>query len=95
VLEFFSVPILTNVGTFLEPFYQDGGRLFLIFGILIHTLLFDRIALFLMKRISIFSVISIATLCFINFIAFFVPKVTSASSWFIFRNLCVILSFEA
>jgi oligosaccharide repeat unit polymerase len=91
VLEFFSVPILTNVGTFLEPFYQDGGRVFLILGILIHTILFDRIALFLMKRISIFSIISIATLCFINFIAFFVPKITSTSSWFIFL-LCFILS---
>lgn len=83
ILEFFTVPLLTNVGTFLEPFYQDGGRLFLIIAIILHTFIFDKMALYFMKKISPASIIAISTFCFINFIAFFVPKVTSPAVWFI------------
>lgn len=83
ILEFFSVPLLTNVGSFLEPFYQDGGRVFLLFGILLHTIFFDQVSFYLMKRISVFSVIAISTLCFIDFIAFFVPKISSTATWVI------------
>ena len=83
ILEFFSLPILTNVGSFLEPFFQDGGRVYLILGILIHTLLFDFLVLQLLRRPSVFSIITISTLCFTNFIAFFVPKITSTATWFI------------
>ena len=83
ILEFFSLPLLTNVGTFLEPFYQDGGRLFLFLGIFIHTIAFDYWASALLKRSNVFSVITVSTLCFTNFIAFFVPKITSTATWFI------------
>ncbi|MGG9970622.1 O-antigen polymerase [Ferruginibacter sp. SUN002] len=91
ILEFFTVPLLTNVGTFLEPFYQDGGRLFLAFGIILHTFLFDKIAMYFMNRISPASIIAISTLCFINFIAFFVPKVTTPAVWLILA-FCFILT---
>jgi oligosaccharide repeat unit polymerase len=92
ILEFYSVPMLTNVGSFLEPFLQDGGRLFLFIGILIHTILFDWLSFKLMKRISVYSIISIATLCFVNFIAFFVPKITSTATWFVlFFSLLLLL----
>ncbi len=84
ILEFFSVPILTNVGTFLEPFFQDGARVFMALAIIIHTFLFDSLALKLMKNINVFGVICLATLCFINFIAFFVPRINSTATWFIF-----------
>ena len=83
ILDFFTVPLLTNVGTFLEPFFQDGGRLFLVLGIILHTFIFDRVVLYLMKNISQMAVIAISTICFINFIAFFVPKITSTATWFI------------
>jgi len=94
ILEFFSVPYLTNVGTFLEPFFQDGGRLFMAFGILLHTFIFDYIAYRLMKNINLFSIISIATLCFINFIGFFVSRINSTSTWFIFLFCFVLFALD-
>jgi hypothetical protein len=83
VLEFFILPILTNVGTFLEPFFQDGGRVFLFLGIILHTFIFDKVVLHLLSNISQMAVIVIATLCFIDFIGFFVPKISSTATWFI------------
>jgi hypothetical protein len=94
ILEFFTVPLLTNVGTFLEPFYQDGGRLFLFIGIVVHTFLFDKMAIYFMKRISPASIIAISTFCFINFIAFFVPKVTSPAVWLILFFCFVVTKLD-
>lgn len=94
ILEFFSVPLLTNVGTFLEPFFQDGGRPFILMAILLHTFVFDQIVLFLMKRVSVMAVIAIATICFINFIGFFVPKVSSTATWFILL-CCWLFTFSS
>jgi oligosaccharide repeat unit polymerase len=82
VLEFMSVPHLTNVGTFLEPFLRDGGWIFILAGILLHSFVFDKIAMGVLKRITPMGVIIIATLCFINFMAFFVPKIVSTATWF-------------
>jgi oligosaccharide repeat unit polymerase len=82
VLEFMSVPHLTNVGTFLEPFLRDGGWVFILAGILLHSFVFDKIAMGVLKRITSMGVIIIATLCFINFMAFFVPKIVSTATWF-------------
>lgn len=94
ILDFVSVPLLTNVGTYLTPFFQDGGRLFMVIGILIHTFLFDMIVLRLMRNMHIFSVLAIATFCFINFIAFFTPKMSSTATWFIliFSGILVFMS---
>lgn len=92
VLDFMSVPLLTNVGSFLAPYFQDGGRLFMLLGILIHTFLFDMLVIKLMKRMNIFSLMAIATFCFINFIAFFTPKISSTGTWFI-MIFSVILMF--
>ncbi len=84
ILDFYHLPLITNVGTFLEPFFQDGGRVFLFLAIIIHTLLFDYWTLYLLKkRYSVFSIITISTLCFTNFIGFFVPKITSTATWFV------------
>lgn len=94
ILEFFSVPMLTNVGSFLEPFYQDGGRFFLFIGIVIHTLLFDWISFISMKQVSVYSIISVSTLCFVNFIAFFVPKISSTATWFILLFSLVLFFVE-
>lgn len=95
ILEFFTVPILTNVGTFLEPFFQDGGRIFMALAIIIHTFLFDLVALRLMKNINVFGVICVATLCFINFIAFFVPRINSTATWFIFLLSYLLFLLDA
>ena len=82
VLEFMSVPHLTNVGTFLEPFVRDGGWIFVLMGILIHSFLFDKMVMQLLKKVTPMAVIMIASFCFINFMAFFVPKIVSTATWF-------------
>jgi oligosaccharide repeat unit polymerase len=94
ILDYFSIPFMVNTGTFLEPYFQDGGRIFLILAILLHTFVFDQMALYFMKRISSLAVISIATLCFVDFIAFFVPRATSPAIWFILAFCFIIANFS-
>ena len=93
VLEFLSVPFFTNVGSFLEPYFQDGGRFFLLIGILLHSFVFDKIVLYLLKRMHALSAILIAAVCYINFIAFFVPKIASTATWFIMISVLLIGRF--
>lgn len=90
VLEFFSVPFFTNVGSFMEPYFQDGGRIFLLMGILLHTFVFDRIVYYFLRKMNSLSVIIIAAICYINFIAFFVPKIASTATWFIMLSVLLI-----
>lgn len=84
VLEFRNVGIETNVGTFLEPFLMDGGFIFVAFAIVLHTFVFDFIATRLVNRSKFIHCFFIANLCFINFIAFFVPKVSSFPMYMFF-----------
>jgi oligosaccharide repeat unit polymerase len=81
ILEFYSLPPVTNVGTFLEPYYNDGGLPFTFLGIFIHTFLFNFLGLFFLRYPTRFSIIALSTLCFTNFIGFFTPKIASLPSW--------------
>lgn len=83
--EFYYIPQPTNVGTFLEPLYRDGGIWFCLVGILLHSFLFDLAGMFFLKYINHFSLYALAVLCFINFFAFFSPKFNVLPVWiFIF-----------
>ena len=95
VLDFYYVPVPTNVGTFLEPFYADGGIPFCILGILLHTFLFDIVALLFLKNATRSSVMGLATLCFTDFIAFFVVKITVLFTWIILIAALVSLVMQA
>ena len=89
ILEFYDVPFETNVGTFLEPFYRDGGFVFVLFGALIYSFGFDLLALRFIESNDPFALFAWSNLCFTAFIAFFTPKVTQFPIW-LFIGLCLI-----
>lgn len=81
VLEFYDVPFPTNVGTFLEPFYRDGGFLFVLCGIIIYSFGFDCVGLLLLRGGRSLALYAWANLCFATFIGFFTPKISSFPIW--------------
>jgi hypothetical protein len=81
ISEFFYVPYPMNVGTFLEPFLNDGGVLFALVGILIYTLGFDYAGLICLRSGRFLATYFWANLCFSALIAFFVPKIGSTPFW--------------
>jgi len=81
VNEFYFMPIPTNVGTFLEPFYRDGGWPFVVVGIVLHSVLFDQIGLRLLRTAEPFAMYAWSTLCFTNAIGFFTPKINNLPVW--------------
>jgi len=82
ILEPYAVPYETNVGTFLEPFYRDGGTTFAILGMLLCSFGFDGLALVLWRQRSGLSAFAAANLCFASFLSFFTPKIASFPLWF-------------
>ena len=81
ILEFYDVPFETNVGSFLEPFYRDGGFLFVLLGIIIYSFGFDLLAFKFLEFKNPFALYVWSNLCFTSFIAFFTPKITQFPIW--------------
>jgi hypothetical protein len=81
VLDFYEVPFSTNVGTFLEPFYRDGGLLFVLCGIIIYSFGLDLLGLYLFSSGKPLAIFAWSNLCFTTFIGFFTPKITSFPIW--------------
>lgn len=79
--EFYFVPTPTNVGTYLEPFYRDGGIFFVFFGIILHTFVFNIMGLYLLKNRNFFGLYSYANVCFVNLLSFFTPKINNFPIW--------------
>jgi hypothetical protein len=86
--DYYDIPYSTNVGTFLEPFYRDGGFLYVIFGVMLYSFGFDYFGYVLLKSGNIFNHILWANLVFVDAIGFFTPKIGSTSIW-----ILVILAF--
>lgn len=82
ILDVYEMPYPSNVGTALEPFYRDGGIIFLIFGMFIYSFGFNLFGLWLLNKNNSFVVYSWATLCFCNLIGFFTPKIGNFPVWF-------------
>jgi oligosaccharide repeat unit polymerase len=76
-----SVPYAVNVGTFMEPFYRDGGYLLVLLGIVLLTFGIDWLALVLWRMPSYYSWHAAGQLCFVSGIAFFTPKISSFPIW--------------
>lgn len=96
ILDFYEVPYFTNVGTALEPFYRDGGLLFLVLGMFIYSFGFNLFGLWLLKRNNAFAVYAWATLCFCNLIGSFTPKIGNFPVWFfIVLGVLPIFSFSS
>lgn len=81
ILDFLNVPYPTNVGTLLEPFYSDGGPLYVVFGILLCSFGVDWLAFRLLRIARPVAAFAWANLCFASFIGFFVPKMFSVPVW--------------
>lgn len=79
--DFISVPVETNVGTFLEPLYRDGGAALSVVGILVHTIGFNWAAYRFLRSRIFFTDVAWATLVFCSFIAFFTPKFNNFPTW--------------
>lgn len=81
VLDFRPVPFFTNVGTFLEPIYSDGGiwTLLAFLPIMVWTL--DGFALSLFRMQTVMSRFIWANIVFTFFISFFVPKYNSTAAY--------------
>jgi oligosaccharide repeat unit polymerase len=81
ILEFYDVPFSTNVGTFLEPFYRDGGLVFVLCGVIFYSFGFDTIGMLLLKSKKPLAIYAWSNLCFTTFIGFFTPKISSLPIW--------------
>jgi hypothetical protein len=81
VLPFIETPFPANVGTFLEPYFSDGGMPYLAIGVLLSTLGTDLVALLFLRNANPFALYCWANFCFASFISFFVPKLVSTPIW--------------
>jgi hypothetical protein len=79
--EFFYMPFPTNIGTFLEPFYRDGGRLFLILGIILQSFGLDLAGYAFLRSGRPTARFAWANVCFVAFIGFVTPKLTNFPVW--------------
>jgi hypothetical protein len=89
---FFYVPYPTNVGTFLEPFLNDGGVPFALAGILIFTVGFDSLGLVCLRSRMVLPTFFWANLCFTSMMGFFTQKIGSTAFW-LFLSLCFAALF--
>lgn len=90
VLPFIDTPFPSNVGTFLEPLYSDGGMLFVWAGALFSAFGVDLFALWMLRSTNPYALVCWANFCFVSFISFFVPKLPSTPLW-----LFVFIAFVA
>lgn len=91
--EFYGSPYQTNVGTFLEPFYNDYGIPYMLFGIILHSFFLNYIAIFFFKRKNAFSMFVAVNICIVDFFIFFTPKINNFPVW-LFLFLGYILFFK-
>ncbi len=81
IVDWFAPPFPTNVGTFLEPFYRDGGLVFAFAAIVVHSLGLDFVGLGLLRSGRPLALFAWANICFVTFISFFTPKITGFPTW--------------
>jgi len=92
VLDFYNVPYATNIGTFLEPLFSDGGLFFVLLGVPIIIFSIDWLALRALESKNFFGVFLYGNLIFANLISFFVAQFASTPIYlftviFIFSQL--------
>ena len=78
---YYEVPFTTNAGSFLEPFYRDGGLIFVFWGIIIYSFGIDALAKVLLKVNSPLALYGWSNLCFVSFISFYNPKLEAFPTW--------------
>jgi len=86
MLPFYFLPQPTNVGTQLYPFFRDGGVPMVLFGILLITVVADKIALASLRQGGAFCIHFWAFVCFASSQGFFGARFTS----FIFLMFAIL-----
>ncbi len=81
ILDFFYIPFSTNIGTFLEPFYSDGGLAFMLFGILFFSFGLNAVGLFFLKANTSLADYAWANLCLALTLSFILNKMVSFPLW--------------
>jgi oligosaccharide repeat unit polymerase len=89
ILEFHEIPYLTNVGTFLEPVYRDGGLLYLLLGIVFFSFGLNLAGYYFLKSGQPLAIYAWANLCFASLMAFFTSHLTTFPVW-LFVGLGII-----
>lgn len=74
ILEFKSIPFLTNVGTFMESLYMDGGLLFVYLFVPIIIFGIDILGICALKSRTLYGLYFWAMLISVNLFSFFGPK---------------------
>lgn len=89
ILDFRMVPFATNVGTFLQPLFSDGGWPMLIFGLPILVFCTDWLALACFRTQTLMGRFFWANLTFTMLISFFVPKFNNTATYVFFALLII------
>lgn len=87
--DFEYLPFETNVGTFLEPLYRDGGILYVTLGIIIYSFGLDMVGLKLLRSRTLFASYAWANVCFVSFMGFFTPKLSTFPVW-LFLGIAIL-----
>jgi len=81
ILEYYWMPFPTNVGTFLEVFYREGGILFTLIGMLIYTFGLDALGLWFLRSTNPLARFAWANICYAAFLGFFTPLIITVPFW--------------
>jgi oligosaccharide repeat unit polymerase len=79
ISDFRDVPFPTNVGTFILPFIEDGGVLYVLLLTPVVIFLLDALAFSMLKRMSIMSLFIWANLIYVMIMAFFAARYASSA----------------
>ena len=93
ILDFRMVPFATNVGTFLQPLFADGGLPLLLIGLPVLVLGTDWLALASFRTRSLMGRFFWANLTFTMLIGFFVPKYNNTAIY-VFAAVLLIDQFR-
>jgi len=80
-LDFHYIPFSTNVGTFLESFYRDGGLAFVILGILFFSFGLNALGLYFLRANTPLADYAWANVCLSLILAFITNKMASFPLW--------------
>jgi hypothetical protein len=81
IYEFYWFPYPTNVGTFLEVFYREGGILFTLIGMLVYTFGLDALGLWFLRSANPLARFAWANVCYAAFLGFYAPQIIFFPFW--------------
>lgn len=77
ILPFYDLPISTNVGTALEPWFRDLGATGMFLGMIALSFGVDMVAYLGLRFGRLTGLLVVMTMCYCSIFAFFVPRLTT------------------